>query len=103
MENVRKEFVVMENARESSFFFADLIKPFSIRQSSWRMENMRKEFMRTWRMCKEALAYSPNTSRDTKLSRARLIIVQNEIFLDPFFLYKMGWIKPKNHLTQLSL
>jgi hypothetical protein len=26
-------------------------------------------------------------------------MAQHENFLDPYFLYKMGWIKPENHFT----
>jgi hypothetical protein len=33
--------------------------------------------------------------RDTKLMIYRLIMVKHENCLDPNFLFKMGWIKPK--------
>ncbi len=38
-----------------------------------------------------------------KLSISRLIIVNHENFFDPYFLYKMGWNKPKNPFMLLSL
>jgi hypothetical protein len=44
---------------------------------------------------KRLLAWSPITLRDTKLSIVRLIIVKNKKNFDPFFPYKMDWIKPK--------
>ncbi len=47
------------------------------------------------------LVYSPNTSRESKLSIAQLSKKKN--FLYPFFLYNMGWIKPKKHLKLLPL
>jgi hypothetical protein len=45
--------------------------------------------------------YIEKTQRVTTLRISRLIMVQHEIFLDPYFLYKMGWTKPKNHFTLL--
>ncbi len=48
-------------------------------------------------------AYLEKTQRDTKLRISRFVMVQHENLLDLYFLYKMGWIKPKNHFTILSL
>jgi hypothetical protein len=59
-------------------------------------ENTLKESMRTWKRCIKTvgvLAYSPEKLRDTKLSISQLIMMQHEICFDPYFLYKMGWIK----------
>ncbi len=47
------------------------------------------------------LVYSPNTSRELKLNIAQLSEKKNYLYL--FFLYIMGWIKPKKHLKLLSL
>ncbi len=75
--------------------------PYTPRES-WRIRRIRGKNLCVHRECaKTLLAYSPKTSRDTKLSTARLIIAQ-KTFLRPFFLYKMGWIKPENHLRLLS-
>ncbi len=38
-----------------------------------------------------------------KLSTSQLIMVHHEKIADPFFLNQMGWIKPKNYFTLLSL
>ncbi len=43
------------------------------------------------------------TQRYTKLRVSWQIMIQHEFFLAPFFLYKMGWIKPKNHYTATVL
>jgi hypothetical protein len=75
---------------------ADLIKSF------W--ENMRN--LCVHRECaKRLLAYSPNMQRDTKLSIARLIIVQNKKFARSFLFKQDGLDKAKkpSHLTLLSL
>jgi len=69
---------------------------------------MRKVFKRIQRIrgknlcvhggdAKKLLVYSPNRLIDTKLSISWLLMVQHENFLDPYFLNKLGWIKPKNH------
>jgi hypothetical protein len=49
---------------------------------------------------KRLLPYSPNTPRDKKLSISQLTMVRHEILSDPYFLYNMGWIKPKNYFTR---
>ncbi len=54
---------------------------------------------------KRLLAYSPYTPIDIKVCISPLIIIQIKIYLT-FFLTTvqyMGQIKPKNHLTLLSL
>jgi len=48
-------------------------------------------------------AYIEKTPRDIKLCISQLITIQMLKFLDYFFLHYMGWIKPNNHLTLLSL
>jgi|688.fasta_scaffold891320_1 hypothetical protein len=50
------------------------------------------EAIRTWR----------RRSKTQTIRYPRLILVQHDIFLDSYFLYKMCWIRPKNHFT-LSL
>ncbi len=52
---------------------------------------------------KRILAYSPYTPKDIKVCISWLIIIQLKKILDSFYLNYMGWIKPKNHLTLLSL
>jgi hypothetical protein len=65
---------------------------------------------RSWRICgknlciygedaKRLLACSPSTPKDRILSIFRIVMVQHEIFLDPYFLHKMGWIEKPFHAT----
>ncbi len=49
------------------------------------------------------LGHSPNKPRDIKVYISPLIIIQILNFLDYFYLHNIGWIKPKKHLTLLSL
>jgi hypothetical protein len=51
---------------------------------------MREESCVCGEDAKRLLAYSPNAPRDTKLSLYWLIMVQHEVFLNPYFLEKMG-------------
>jgi len=46
--------------------------------------------------------YTYRAKNEEKLIIPQLIIVHHVKILDPFFLYQMGWIKPKNHFTLLS-
>ncbi len=52
-------------------------------------------------------AYMENTQYGKKRRKTVHILVNNgstmKTFLDPFFLYQLDWIKPKNHFTLLSL
>ncbi len=45
-------------------------------------------------LCVYVHGEDPKT-RDTKLRISRLIMVRHEVFFGPYFLNKMGWIKPK--------
>jgi hypothetical protein len=77
VENAHKEyFLTWRMCGKDPSFFADLIKPFS-----WRIWRIRGNNLWVHGECaKRLLAYSPNMSRDTKLSIAWLITVQNEFF-----------------------
>ncbi len=44
-----------------------------------------------------------NGQNKGKLSMSQLIMAQHEKMLDPFFLYQIGWIKPKNQFMLISL
>jgi hypothetical protein len=52
---------------------------------------------------KRPLAYSPNTSRDTKLSISQLIMVQHESLLRSLLSVRDGLDEAKNHFTRLSV
>jgi hypothetical protein len=76
--------------------------------------NMKKVFKRIRRIrrknlcvhgedAKRLLTHSPNTQKDMKVGLSRLLIMRILNFLDSFYPHYMGWIKPKNHLTQMPL
>ncbi len=52
---------------------------------------------------KSLSAYSLTMPRVIKVCISQLILMRISKFLDSFYLHCMGWIKPKNHLTLLSL
>ncbi len=77
-------------------------------------ENMRKVFKRLWRIRQLMAAWGTQNrlrihgknlcvhGEDAKIHKTEDISVNKSPtwnFLDPYFLYKVRWIKPKNHFT----
>ncbi len=59
--------------------------------------------MRTWRRRKETLGVLGEYAKRHKSVLSQLIIKKFKFLKDSFYLHYMEWIKPKNHLTLLSL
>ncbi len=101
---------LMENA-ESIYAYMEKMANWGYLRCTKSSPNTRKVFKRIRRirgknLCvhgEDAKTYSPNTPKDIKVCLSWLIIIRILHFLDSFYLHYMGWTKPKNHLTLLSL